>query len=55
MKQEAADQTPTTDPVEPDPDEDTDANHKLRAVYGKTIHQNDGRHLDGGIANDVVW
>ncbi len=41
--------------MEPDPEEDTDADRKLQAVYGKTIHQNDGRHLDGSIANDAVW
>ncbi len=55
MDQEAADRTPTTDPVDHDPGEDTDVNRKLCAVYGDTIHQNDGRHLDGGIANDAVW
>ena len=31
------------------------ADWKLLAVYGDTIHQNDGRHLDGGIADDGVW
>ena len=54
-EQEAANQTPTTDPVDPDPGEDTDVDRKLRAVYGDTIHRNDGRHLDWGIANDAVW
>ena len=29
MEQEATDQTPTTDPVEPNPDEDTDTDGKL--------------------------
>lgn len=24
-------------------------------VYGDTIHQNDGLHLDGGIEDDGVW
>ena len=55
MDQKAANQTPTMDPVEPDPEEDTDADRKLRAVYGDTIHRNESRHSDGGIANDAVW
>ena len=29
--------------------------NQLVAVYGDSIHQNDGRHLDGGIADDKVW
>ena len=29
--------------------------NQLITVYGNTIHRNDGRHLDGGIANDGVW
>ena len=29
--------------------------NQLIAVYGDTIHCNDGRHLDGGIADDKVW
>jgi hypothetical protein len=29
--------------------------NQLIAVYGDTIHRNDGRHLDGGIADDKVW
>ena len=29
--------------------------NQLIAVYGDTIHRNDGRHLDGGIADDNVW
>ena len=55
MEQDAADHTPTTDPADHDPGEDTKVDRKLRAVYGDTIHRNDGRHLDGGIANDAVW
>ena len=39
----------------PDPGEDTEADRKLRTVYGDTIHRNDGRHLDGGIADDQIW
>ncbi|KAL7502373.1 hypothetical protein ACHAXN_001332 [Cyclotella atomus] len=27
----------------------------LCTVYGDTIHQNDGTHLDGGVANDRFW
>ena len=27
----------------------------LQAVYGDFPHQNDGAHLDGGIADDTVW
>jgi hypothetical protein len=30
-------------------------NNQLIAVYGDTIHRNDGRHLDRGIANNCVW
>jgi hypothetical protein len=29
--------------------------NQLVAVYGDSIHRNDGRHLDGGIADDSVW
>ena len=29
--------------------------NQLIAVYGDTLHRNDGRHLDGGIADDGVW
>ena len=29
--------------------------NQLIAVYGDSIHRNDGRHLDGGVANDDVW
>ena len=28
---------------------------KLMEVYGDHVHQNDGAHLDGGIADDAVW
>ena len=35
----------------------TDADRWLCSVYGNTIHQNDGTHLDGGIgaAQDAKW
>jgi hypothetical protein len=35
----------------------TDANRRLCSVYGNTIHQNDGTHLDSGIgvAKDAKW
>jgi hypothetical protein len=35
----------------------TDANSWLCSVYGDTIHQNDGTHLDSGIgvAEDAKW
>jgi hypothetical protein len=35
----------------------TDANCRLCSVYGNTIHQNDGTHLDGGIGvtKDAKW
>ena len=35
----------------------TDADRRLCSVYGNTIHQNDGTHLDGGIgvAEDAKW
>ncbi len=29
--------------------------NQLVAVYGDSIHRNDGRHLDGGVANEKVW
>ena len=34
-----------------------DADHWLCSLYGDTIHQNDGNHLDGGIgvAEDAKW
>jgi hypothetical protein len=35
----------------------TDTDRRLCSVYGDTIHQNDGTHLDGGIgvAEDAKW
>ena len=33
----------------------TECDEKLIAVYGDTTHRNDGRHLHGGVADDVVW
>jgi hypothetical protein len=33
----------------------TRADELLIDVYGDTIHQNDGTHLDGGIADDKFW
>jgi hypothetical protein len=35
----------------------TPADQTLISIYGDTIHQNDGRHLDGGIgvAKDRKW
>ena len=35
----------------------TDADRRLCSIYGDTIHQNDGTHLDGGIgvAIDAKW
>jgi hypothetical protein len=35
----------------------TDTDHRLCSVFGDTIHQNDGTHLDGGIgvAEDAKW
>jgi hypothetical protein len=29
--------------------------NQLIVVFGDSIHRNDGRHLDGGIADDGVW
>jgi hypothetical protein len=29
--------------------------NQLIAVYGDSIHRNDGRHLDGGVANNSIW
>ena len=29
--------------------------NQLMSVYGDTIHRNDGRHMDGGVANNSVW
>ena len=31
------------------------AHRLLKGVYGDFPHQNDGSHLDGGIADDAVW
>ena len=28
---------------------------KIQAVYGDHVRQNDGTHLDGGIADDAIW
>ena len=48
--------------ISPTPDKDepdlpgyivTDVDRKLQEVYGDYIHQNDGSHLDGGIADDA--
>jgi len=35
----------------------TDADRRLCSIYGDTIHQNDGTHLDGriGVAEDAKW
>ena len=33
----------------------TDCDRKLIAVFGDTTHRNDGRHLNGGIDDDLVW
>ena len=33
----------------------TAADKKLLAVFGDTIHHNNGKHLDGGIADDAKW
>ena len=33
----------------------TAANKKLLAVFGDTIHHNNGKHLDGGIVDDAQW
>eukprot|EP00978_Attheya_sp_CCMP212_P030174 scaffold109998_cov63-Attheya_sp.AAC.3 len=33
----------------------TDTDRKLMGVYGDYVHQNDGTHLDGGIAYDKIW
>ena len=55
MEQDADGYTKSTAHMAPNPSENTEADRKLRAVYGDTIHRNDGRHLDGGIANDEGW
>ncbi len=54
---EQCDAIPTQEPAlaAPVPGEDTEADRKLRAVYGDTIHRNNGRHLNGGIADDQIW
>ena len=39
--------TPTAQPPSVD--------QKLPKVFGDTIHRNDGRHLDGGIADNQCW
>jgi hypothetical protein len=31
------------------------ADELLLSVYGDTIHQNDGTHLNGGVRNDRIW
>lgn len=46
---------PSTVTIASEPGEDTDACHKLQEVYGNTIHQNNGRHLDVGTPNDTDW
>ena len=28
---------------------------RLISVYGDTVHQNDGRHIHGGIVDDELW
>ena len=33
----------------------TEADRRLDSVYGDHPHQNDGRHLDGGVADDPFW
>jgi hypothetical protein len=33
----------------------SEADIKLMSVYGDYIHQNDGTHLDGEIADDTLW
>ena len=33
----------------------TECDEKLISVYGDTTHQNDGRHLHGGVTDDTVW
>ena len=37
------------------PDHPPDADQRLTEVFGDTIHRNDGRHLNGGIADDQCW
>ena len=33
----------------------TDRDRMMDGVYGDHVHQNDGTHLNGGIADDAVW
>jgi hypothetical protein len=33
----------------------TEADRRLDSVYGDHPHQNDGRHLNGGVADDPFW
>jgi hypothetical protein len=33
----------------------TEADRRLDAVYGDHPHQNDGRHLNGGVPDDPMW
>jgi hypothetical protein len=33
----------------------TDADRMMDKVYGDHVHQNPGKHLDGGIADDPIW
>ena len=35
--------------------EPTAADYKIGGVYGDHPHQNDGTHLDGGVADDKLW
>jgi hypothetical protein len=30
-------------------------NNYFVTLYGDSIHHNDGRHLDGGVADDSIW
>ena len=63
-----ADATPAADPevppgpeIIPDTDADlpgylvTEADRLLDTVLGDHVHDNDGTHLRGGIANDAIW
>ena len=33
----------------------TPVDRLLDAVFGNHIHSNDGRHLDGGVGDDLEW
>ena len=33
----------------------SDADQKMDKVYGDHVHQNPGKHLTGGIADDALW